>query len=211
MGALGRRVGGVSVASWFPWLVRRGAGIVGVRLAGKDAVRERDGGVRRLRGTIAACRDDLYERDVLAWSESQAALPRRLARGERVNDVDWAHVVEELEDVGLAELHAVESFLCLILVHLLKLRAWPDDLSARHWRVEVVASQQNAEQRFAPSMRQRIDLARLYRDAIDQLEAGQADGAPPLVLPAACPFTLEQLLTEALGELVATARSSAGE
>ena len=155
--------------------------------------------------------DDLYERDVLAWSESQADLLRRLARGERVNDVDWAHVVEEIEDVGLSELHAVESFLCLILVHLLKLRVWPDDPSARHWRVEVVASQQNAAQRFAPSMRQRIDLARLHRDAIDQLEAGQADGDPRLVLPAACPFTLEQLLTEALGGLVATARNAVSD
>jgi hypothetical protein len=44
--------------------------------------------------------DDLYERGVLAWSESQAALLRRLAQGERVNEVDWAHVVEEIEDVG---------------------------------------------------------------------------------------------------------------
>jgi hypothetical protein len=29
--------------------------------------------------------DDLYDRDVLAWSEYQADLLRRLARGERVN------------------------------------------------------------------------------------------------------------------------------
>jgi hypothetical protein len=61
--------------------------------------------------------DDLYDRDALAWSEHQADLLRRLARGERVNDVDWAHVVEEIEDVGLAELHAVESCLDQMLVH----------------------------------------------------------------------------------------------
>jgi hypothetical protein len=54
--------------------------------------------------------DDLYERDVLAWSESQAELLRRLARGERVNDVDWAHVVEEIEGVGLSELNALRSW-----------------------------------------------------------------------------------------------------
>ena len=38
--------------------------------------------------------DDLYDRDVLAWSERQADMIRRLARGERVNDVDWLHVAE---------------------------------------------------------------------------------------------------------------------
>ncbi len=63
--------------------------------------------------------DDLYERDILAWSESQAALLRRLARGERVNDVDWEHVVEEIEGVGLSELNAVRSYLRLIMTHLL--------------------------------------------------------------------------------------------
>jgi hypothetical protein len=48
--------------------------------------------------------DGLYERDILFWSQNQAELLRRLARGERVNDVDWEHVVEEIEDVGLSEL-----------------------------------------------------------------------------------------------------------
>ena len=72
----------------------------------------------------------------------------------------------------------------------------PEDQAARHWRVEVVAFQRNAARRFAPSMRQRIDLARLYRDAADQLEAGREHGDPSLGLPEVCPFTLDQLLTE---------------
>lgn len=138
--------------------------------------------------------DDLYDRDVLAWSEYQADLLRRLARGERVNDVDWQHVVEEIEDVGLSELHAVQSYLQRMLVHLLKLRGWPDNASVGHWRQEVVAFQQNAERRFAPSMRQRIDLARLYQGAAAQLEDAACDGVAPLSWPADCPFTLDQLL-----------------
>ena len=37
--------------------------------------------------------DSLYGRDALAWSEQQAALLRRLAAGERLNEaVDWANV-----------------------------------------------------------------------------------------------------------------------
>jgi hypothetical protein len=64
--------------------------------------------------------DGLYERDVLAWSQHQADLLRRLGRGERVNDIDWANVAEEVEDLGLSELHSVESVLDLFIVHLLK-------------------------------------------------------------------------------------------
>jgi hypothetical protein len=39
-------------------------------------------------GLAVAMPDDLYARDALAWSERQAALVRRVARGEPVNDVD---------------------------------------------------------------------------------------------------------------------------
>jgi hypothetical protein len=115
--------------------------------------------------------DGLYERDILSWSQHQADLLRRLARGERVNDVDWEHVVEEIEDAGLSELHAVESYLDLMLVHLLKIHGWPDSPSVDHWRAEVGSFQKNAARRLAPSMRQRIDVAKLYTDALEQLTA----------------------------------------
>lgn len=76
--------------------------------------------------------DDLYDRDVLAWSEHQADLLRRLARGERVNDLDWEHVVEEIEDAGLCELHAAQSYLHQMLVQLLKPQGWPESPSVGH-------------------------------------------------------------------------------
>ena len=41
---------------------------------------------------------DLYGEDILLWSERQGDLLRRLAAGESVSDqVDWPHVVEEIE------------------------------------------------------------------------------------------------------------------
>ena len=44
---------------------------------------------------------DLYNTDLLTWSEQQAPLLRRLSRGERVNDqIDCANVAEEIESVG---------------------------------------------------------------------------------------------------------------
>ena len=66
-------------------------------------------------------------RDALAWAEQQAALLRRLAAGERLNEaVDWPNVIEELQDVGLSELRACRSLLAQALAHLLKLRGWPE-------------------------------------------------------------------------------------
>jgi hypothetical protein len=146
--------------------------------------------------------DGLYERDVLAWSQHQADLLRRLGRGERVNDVDWSNVAEEIEDVGLSELHSVESFLNLIVVHLLKIQASPDDTAVDHWHTEIAAFQGNAQRRFTPSMRQRIDLAALYADAIRQLRIGDRRNKIPRPWPDANPFTLVQLLNGDPDDLV---------
>jgi hypothetical protein len=140
--------------------------------------------------------DDLYDRDILAWSAQQADLLRRAARGERVNGVDWDHVVEEIEDVGISELNAVRSYLRQMLVHLLKPHGWPNSQSASQWRVEIAAFQADAAQRFAPSMRQKIDLDTLYQRAVEQLEGVHHDGIQPVGWPAQCPCTLEQLLGE---------------
>lgn len=142
--------------------------------------------------------DRLYERDVLAWSQQQAELLRRVGRGERVNDVDWTQIAEEIEDLGLSELRAVESFLNLIMLQLLKLHAWPEDQACGHWRSEVVAFQRNVRRRFSPSMRQRIDVAGLYADAVDSLRAGD----PSVELPGECLFTLDALLTDDLPALL---------
>jgi hypothetical protein len=146
--------------------------------------------------------NELYDRDVLAWSEHQADLLRRLARGERVNDVDWAHVVEEIEDVGLSGLSSVQSHLRQMLVHLLKVHGWPDHASVPHWREEIAASQAEAAQRFAPSMRQRIDLDRLYARALKQLQVADY-GRPPLPWPTDCLLTVDQLLNDDVADLEA--------
>jgi hypothetical protein len=146
--------------------------------------------------------DSLYERDVLAWSQHQADLLRRLGRGERVNDVDWTHLAEEIEDVGLSELHSVESFLTLILVHLLKVHIWPDSPATGRWRGEIVAFQNNAKRRFTHSMRQKLDIGALYADATEQIRAMEPATAPGAELPAVAPFTLDQLLGESWKQLL---------
>jgi Domain of unknown function DUF29 len=139
--------------------------------------------------------DDLYHRDALAWAEQQAALLRRAARGEWVNDIDWDHVVEEIEDVGLSELSAVKSHLRQLLIHLLKLHGWPDTQTGEHWLNEAIQFQGEAESRFLPSMRQRIDIAPLHASALRIVTALQLDGMPPRALPVTCDLTVDDLLT----------------
>jgi hypothetical protein len=139
---------------------------------------------------------DLYEDDILLWSERQADLLRRHAATARANDaIDWPNIIEEIESVGNEQRFAVESNLMQALIHMLKAMAWPLSREVPHWEAEARVFRSNAESRFTPSMRQRIDLARIYRRALRGLPA-TIDGQPPLAVPATCPVTLEQLLAE---------------
>ncbi len=85
----------------------------------------------------AAMPDDLYHSDILGWSKAQADRLRRMRRGELVNDLDWEHVIEEVEDVGGGQLSAVRSHLGLAMLHALEALAWPEHPASEHWQQEI--------------------------------------------------------------------------
>ncbi len=67
---------------------------------------------------------DLYDDDILLWSERQSDLLRRIAAGEPVNErPDWVNIIEEVESVGRSDLRAVESLLLQAFMHMLKAEA----------------------------------------------------------------------------------------
>jgi len=137
--------------------------------------------------------DGRYDHNILQWAEAQSSLLNRLARGELVNDaIDWPHVIEEVEDVGLSELRACARLLRQALRHLLKLHLEPNAPAVAPWRSEVVGFLGDAAARFTPSMRQRIELPALWALAVRQV-AAELD-MRPAALPADCPFTLDALL-----------------
>ncbi len=139
---------------------------------------------------------DLYDTDILAWSERQAGLVRRVAAGAAPNEApDWANIIEEVESVGRSQLIACKSHLIQALLHDLKVRAWPDSREAEHWRTEAIGQRDDARDAFTPSMRQHIDIGELHRRALRRLPR-EIDGQGPLPLPAECPFTLDELLAE---------------
>jgi hypothetical protein len=140
---------------------------------------------------------DLYEDDILLWSERQADLLRRHFVGERINsaELDWPNIIEEIESVGNEQLRAVNYNLSQALIHMLKAKAWPSSRDVPHWEADARAFRANAADRFAPSMRRRIDLAKVYRRALRGLP-DTIDGQPPLGVPDACSMTLDDLLAE---------------
>lgn len=138
---------------------------------------------------------DLYDTDIVLWSEQQADLLRRLASRVRPNDsaLDWEHIIEEIEDVGGSAIRSVRSLLLQTLLHELKAAAWPNSSSVEHWRSEARSLRAQAALNFVPSMRQRIDLAQIY-DRARRAMPDAMDGQPPLPVAPVYETTLDELL-----------------
>jgi len=124
-------------------------------------------------------------------------LLRRRAAGELVNDaeLDWPNIAEEIEDVGRSELRSCRSLLRQALRHLLKAEAWPLSRDAPTWRADAIDFRRQARDAFTPSIRQKIDVDALYREALQALPE-TSSGLAPLPVVGTCTVTLDELLAE---------------
>ncbi|PWC84408.1 hypothetical protein TSH100_17790 [Azospirillum sp. TSH100] len=140
-----------------------------------------------------------YDTDFLAWTEEQARLLREASR-ERINmPIDWENVAEEIESMGRSELRAVESALVRVIEHLLKLEYSPAADPRGNWRrtVREQRDQANDGLEASPSLRGKIDLAKANRRGRDYATEGlEQDRLSADLLPADCPYSLNQLLDE---------------
>jgi len=143
--------------------------------------------------------DDLYARDIVVWSRHQAELLRRLAAGERLNEpVDWPNVIEEVESLGKSQVQACEALLLQAVVHLIKMRLYPQSDAQAGWGQEAAAFLTGARRRYTPSMRQLFDLDDIYKDAVRQLRAASDDRAFMDQIPRECSYDLADLFAEDL-------------
>ncbi|MFC7053463.1 DUF29 domain-containing protein [Hansschlegelia quercus] len=141
-----------------------------------------------------------YDTDILLWSERQAALLRELkTRAPGLpNDLDLENVAEEIESVGRSQLDAVESFLRLIFLHLIKLAYSPDPALNAKWIDEIIGFHADLQQRLSPAMRGRIAGDKVWVRVVRQASASfRAYGdEPPSGLPLRNPLEVDLFLDE---------------
>ena len=143
----------------------------------------------------------LYERDYSAWAKRQI----ELLSARRFADLDIAHLVEELEDMGRSERNELEGRLTILLAHLLKWQFQYAELSERWkevkgdgWRSTIIEQRDRIAKRLqkSPGLRAQMEplVAEAYADAMDL--ARKESGLPSQGFPTTCPYTLEQILDE---------------
>jgi hypothetical protein len=97
-----------------------------------------------------------YDSDIVAWSEEQARLLRRIAAGETVNDrIDWSNIIDEVETVGRSERSALRSHIGTVLEHLMKLQASPACDPRNGWKDSINRARRDIDRvlKDSPSLR----------------------------------------------------------
>lgn len=139
----------------------------------------------------------LYDEDFFAWSRQQA----ELLRSGSFADLDLAHLIEEVEDLGESLYRSVRSRVRTIMEHLLKLQHSPASDPRNSWRETIRTQRADLDEDLTPSLRPRIEasLPRLYakarRDAAAALH-DYGEQAAARALPQTCPYTLDQIAAE---------------
>ena len=107
---------------------------------------------------------DLYGEDIRLWSETQSALLRRLVAGEAITDqVDWPHIIEEVEDRGRSdvrhpdrqqEIARLTALLAAVEARAKELRARLDDMTGKlaDTQAQLANAQDQADAATARSM-----------------------------------------------------------
>jgi len=79
--------------------------------------------------------NQLYKDDFHLWIEEvKTAIQNR-----DIEAMDWDNLLDEIDDMGKSEKRSLESYLELLIAHILKLKYWELEKKRnyKHWKVEV--------------------------------------------------------------------------
>ncbi len=135
--------------------------------------------------------DTLYDRDLVEWAARNADL----LRNHRFDEADIENIAEEIEDLGKSLRNSLGSHSTNLIAHLLKWQFQPQRRS-RSWQRTIVNSRTEIEPILdqSPSLKAHL-VDFLSKDYVAAVRLTAVEmGINPSVLPASCPYSIEQLL-----------------
>ena len=138
----------------------------------------------------------LYDTDYLLWLET---ILIQLAGGDFTN-IDLENLIEEIQDLGKSEKHAIASYLMRLCEHLLKVQYWESEREncLRGWEVEIA----NFRIQIQRKLKSSLSLKKYLQDNffIEYCHGRKlflkASGLEASFIPESPCFTLEQALDE---------------
>lgn len=135
----------------------------------------------------------LYNTDYLQWLTTTVDK----LRCQDYDHVDWANLIEEIEDTAKRERRSLKSNLVILLLHLLKWQYQPDRRSGS-WAGSIIEHRRRISELLedSPSLKPQLEtiLPKAYRDAIKQAAAETQLSAD--TFPSECKFKLSQIMDD---------------
>jgi hypothetical protein len=133
----------------------------------------------------------LHELDFYAWTQQQV----NLIKSGNLVDVDFEHLLEEIESMGASERRELISRLAILLAHLLKWQYQPS-FRGRSWQLTIKEQRRQLQRHLKdnPSLHARLDefIADSYIDSV--LLAAKETGLDESAFPVQCPYVEDDLL-----------------
>ena len=133
----------------------------------------------------------LHELDFYAWTQQQV----HLIKSGNLVDVDFEHLLEEIESMGASERRELINRLAMLLAHLLKWHYQPS-FRGRSWQLTIKEQRRQLQRHLKdnPSLHARLDefIADSYIDSV--LLAAKETGLDESAFPVQCPYAQNDLL-----------------
>jgi hypothetical protein len=132
-----------------------------------------------------------YNKDFYKWTKMQTNF---LKQGE-FSKLDIDHLIEELDALGRSEKRTLESYLTVLLLHLLKMKYQPNK-KTKSWELSV----KNSKHKINVLLKENPSLKRLLPTSLDEayftarLGAISETGLEDELFPEECPFDLKEIL-----------------
>jgi hypothetical protein len=134
---------------------------------------------------------ELYEQDPAQWLEVTVSLLRQNA----LVDLDWVHLIEELESLGKRDRNRVAYLLEQLIRHCLLLQYWQQEQgrNQNHWRAEIQGFRTQLRRHLTTTLKNYLEeeLPQIYQDALGYV---QEKTGHTVDFPKTCPYSLTQLL-----------------
>ncbi len=132
-----------------------------------------------------------YEKDLYTWALEQASLLRR----RKFDEIDLEHLIEEIEDISKSEKRTLQSFLEILLMHLLKWQFQPSH-QGRSWKFTIIEQRKRIESHLEENLGLKSKLPELIKKAYGYAVTGaiRETGLSIKVFPQECPWTYEQFM-----------------
>ena len=127
----------------------------------------------------------LHDQDFYQWTQEQVSLMKTGA----YDQIDWEHVIEEIEEMGIALRRQLASGLKVLFAHMLKWQYQPEKRS-KSWEVTIATQKEEIRELLedAPSLRNHLpDLVPRSYERARRL-ASLETGLPLETFPESCPF-----------------------